>query len=362
MPYRCDLLDALKGHTYTDWVPSYLSLLAPSANRVYGESMAQLAAAELAVTTDFTTEIHPASLAGAPAVGFTAEGVDEGQLAQQSAALVHFEMIGDLLRPLSLPSVLLLDDDLLTIQKYQGKTNEAFTRLLVHLTCSQVQRSGRLTILDPMAGRGTTLLAAWLVGHDAYGIEAEPNSVAAAAAFLKTYLRTKKIKHSAELSTLRAHGKKLGRMLTVTARLGAATKDNPASDLPTLNLRLAQGDARQVHDLFGKQKFDAIITDAPYGVVHRAAAGPGTVGATEWARSPRELFTVALPAWAAALRTGGALGIGWNRLTLPRRELVAAVSAAGLLVCDEGAWLDFGHRVDSSIHRDVLVAVKKPRG
>lgn len=337
-------------------------LLAPSSSRVFSASLATLAAAELEVTTDFAREIHPDALSGAPAVGFEAEQVDPAGLARQSTALVHFERCGELLRPLDIAPHQVLADDILTIPKYQGKTNEAFTRLLVHLTCSQVERAGQFDICDPMAGRGTTLWAAWMIGHHAYGIEAEARSVDAGAAFIKTYLRTKRIKHSAQVGNLRSHGRKIGRSLDVTARLGEATSDRPASDLPTLKMRLAQGDAREIAGVFGKQKFDALITDAPYGVVHGSAKTVGSSsGPAGWERSPRALLTEAIPAWAAALRPGGAIGIGWNALSMGRDELARVLAGSGLEVRDQGAWRSFGHRVDSSIRRDVLVAVKPGR-
>ena len=39
-----------------------------------------------------------------------------------------FEAAGELLRPVALAPRRLLDDDLVTIQRYVGKTNEAFTQ------------------------------------------------------------------------------------------------------------------------------------------------------------------------------------------------------------------------------------------
>ncbi len=40
----------------------------------------------------------------------------------------------DLLRPTALRPLAYFDDDLLTIQKYSGKTNEQFTKLLLNVT------------------------------------------------------------------------------------------------------------------------------------------------------------------------------------------------------------------------------------
>jgi tRNA G10 N-methylase Trm11 len=85
-----------------------------------------------------------------------------------------------------------------TIPKYPGKTNEQFTRLLINVTLASVRRSsgGPVSILDPLCGRGTTLSTAMILGHNAAGVEAEPKALEAYAAFLRTYWRRKRLKHT----------------------------------------------------------------------------------------------------------------------------------------------------------------------
>ncbi len=347
-----------------------MTLLDPSANRVYRQAVATLAAAELAVTAPFANLIGPARLAGAPAVTWQADEVDELVLAAQSAQLVSFERVGDLLRPLTLPGLRLFDDDLLTIPKYQGKTNEAFTRMLLHLTLSQISRPGPLSVLDPLAGRGTTLLAAWLAGHHGYGVEADERALDALAGYLKTYLRAKRLKHTAQISPVRRDGRSLGRRLDVGVRLGEATSERPARPgLPSLNLTVFSGDAADSAALFGRRRFDAIVTDAPYGVAHgaesagRARTGRGGPHRQDAAgrqrdRSPLGLLTRAIGVWASQLKPGGALGIAWNTVTVARPVLIELLAGAGLQVRDEGAWREFAHRVDQAITRDLAVAVR----
>lgn len=335
-------------------------MLNPSANRVYQSQAADLAAAELAVTADFAHDIAPAQLGAARGLGFSADDVDELVLAQQSAHLVTFERVGDLLRPLDIGSTDVMDDDLLTIPKYQGKTNEAFTRMLLHLTLSRVHRSGPLDVLDPMAGRGTTLLAAWTMGHNGYGVEANDKAFEAMASYLKTYLRTKRLKHSAQVAPVRREGRALGRRFDAEVRLGEATKDSPARPgLPNLAMTVFTGDTRDSAALFGRKRFDAIVTDAPYGVVHGATDKPTRRNApAARERRPGELLAEAIPVWRRQLKPGGALGIAWNTLTLPRAELVEIITTAGLHVIDDPAW-QFAHRVDASIRRDLLVATSE---
>lgn len=338
-------------------MPTFLTLLSPTANRVYRQATPTLAAAELAVTADFARQISTTTLGTADALRFEADEIDELVLAAQSAHLVSFEETPGGLRPLDIGTTAVLDDDLVTIPKYQGKTNELFTRLLLHLTLSQIDRPGPLEVLDPLAGRGTTLLAAWQAGHHGFGVEADDKSFEALAAYLKTYLRTKRLKHSAQVSPVRRDGRSVGRRLDAEARLADATRDQPARPgLPTLKMTVFTGDTRDSAALFGRKRFDAIVTDAPYGVVHGAEQNRSAKGGRQRDRSPGALLAEAIPIWRSQLRPGGALGISWNTLTLPRGELVAMLADAGLKVHDDGPWRDFQHRVDSSISRDLAVA------
>lgn len=332
-------------------------LLSPSANRVYRQATGPLAAAELAITAPFASRISLTRIGGADALEFEADELDELELASQHAGLVCFERQGELLRPIELPNPMVFDDDLVTIPKYQGKTNEGFTRLLTHLTLNQVDRPGPLEVLDPLAGRGTTLLAAWQAGHHGFGVEADEKSFEALASYLKTYLRTKRLKHSAKVAPVRREGRSLGKRLDAEVRLADATHDQPARPgMPTLTMTVFTGDTRDSAALFGRKRFDAIVTDAPYGVVHGAEQGRGPRGARHRDRRPGDLLAEAIPVWRSQLKPGGAIGISWNTRTLPRAELLAMLTDAGLDPLDGGGWNDLEHRVDASITRDLVVA------
>ena len=65
-----------------------------------------------------------------------------------------------------------------------------------------------------------------------------------------------------------------------------------------------------------------------------------------------------IPVGAGQLPPGGSLGISWNTLGMPREDLAALLAGTGLEVLTGGAWDRFAHRVDSSIRRDLMVAVK----
>jgi hypothetical protein len=75
-------------------------------------------------------------------------------------------------------------------------------------------------------------------------------------------------------------------------------------------------------------------------------------------RSAAGLISDALSVWAGQLKTGGALGLSWNAIGLRRERLLDMLAGAGLEPLDFGPYRDFEHRVDSSIRRDVVVAIK----
>lgn len=332
-------------------MPRYLMLRTPSANRVYAGEAGPLTAAELELTAPGVTGIEDTRVAGVGYLSFEADditGALAAALSRQSACFALFESVEDLLRPVQVPAPFVLDDDLITIPKYQGKTNEQFTQLLMGVTLASVTRepSGPRQILDPLAGRGTTLSTALLLGHDAYGVEGDERAFEQFASFYKTWLRRKRIKHTADVRPVRREGRTVGKKFEAEVQVGDR------------KLRVASytGDTRCSADLFGRKKFDAIVTDAPYGVMHGSSTDVrGTSGRRD--RSPAGLLGEAIPVWAGQLMHGGAIGISWNTLGLTREDLAALLTRSGLQVREGGPWERFAHRVDSSIRRDLIVAV-----
>ncbi len=90
----------------------------------------------------------------------------------------------------------------------------------------------------------------------------------------------------------------------------------------------------------------------------RRTACSTAAGRRGLARRPHDLLAAAVPGWAKLLRPGGALGIAWNTLVAPRAEAAAILVSAGLEPAESGPYLDFRHRVDQAIVRDILVARK----
>lgn len=345
-------------------------LLRPSANRVYADASLGLLAAELEVL-DATRwggvlrDVRAEERGGVPYLGFTGPALDEdpdalAHLGLLSSAYALFRVrADDALVPVARPTAEVLDDDLVTIPKYVGKTNEVFTRLLLNVTAwasasGDRAASGGLSVLDPMCGRGTTLHLALLLGHHAGGVEVDAKDVEAEATFLRTWLKRKRLKHEADLVPVRRDGRQVGRRLEVEL----ATSKEAWKAGERQRLRLVQDDTVEAHRHWAARSFDLLVTDAPYGVQHgsHARRPGGGGGGPALARSPLGLLEAALPGWLTLLRPGAAVGIAWNTHVAPREDAVAVLRAAGLDVLDDGPWRGFRHRVDQAIDRDVLVA------
>ena len=333
----------------------HLILLAPSANRVYASEADRLVAAELKIMlgADDHPPIESVRIAGIGYLALATECLDEhacATLGRLSGCYATFHREHDRLRPIEIIRPDLFDDDLVTIPKYPGKTNEQFTRLLINVTLASMRRpsSGPISILDPLCGRGTVLSTAMMLGCNAAGVEVEAKAVEAYAAYLRSYLRRKRLKHNLEVNPVRREGKIIGK------RLEAAVIPN-GRERP-IALTVFSGDTRQSGALFGKRRFEAVVTDAPYGVVHGSRTDVSGIRGRD--RSAAGLISEALPVWTMQLKPGGALGLSFNAIGLRRERLLDLVAAAGLEPLDSGPYRDFEHRVDSSIRRDIVVALK----
>ncbi|HEY6747786.1 MAG TPA: SAM-dependent methyltransferase [Mycobacteriales bacterium] len=333
----------------------YGLLISPSANRVYAESSVALTQAELglfgrAALEDRIHDIATATLGGVPYVTFEADlgDRDVAVLANLSSVYALFALEGELLRPVELQGLDRYDDDLVTIPKYSGKTNEQFTKLLLNVTVLSSAFAAdlldrKLRVLDPLCGRGTTLNQALMYGFDAAGIDRDQKDFEAYSAYLSTYLKRKRIKHKIEAGPVRRNRQVVARRLHAT--LAADREDYKAGE--TQEVEVINADTTTAREFFRAASFDVLVADAPYGIQHGSRTAAGLV------RSPLDLLDAAAPVWVELLRPGGALGIAWNTLVAKREEAAAVLAAAGLEPLDtEG----FRHRVDQSIVRDIIVA------
>ncbi|MEU4421430.1 SAM-dependent methyltransferase [Actinoplanes sp. NPDC024001] len=336
----------------------YAMLLAPSANRVYADQASRISQAELAafgpVLSGELAEIEATTIGGVEYVTFTADldPRDIAYLSNLSAAYALFERVDtDLLRPLTLTPLARYDSDLITIPKYAGKTNEQFTKLVLNLTLlastsASRMLDGHLTVLDPLCGRGTTLNQALMYGYDGIGIEIDGKDVEAYKLFLQTWLKRKRLKHTAELVPMRRQGRRAARRLEVT--LAPSKDDHKAGAVQKVTVLHA--DTTQLDGLIRGGVADVLVADLPYGVAHGSYDDGGGIS-----RRPLDLLERAVPHWLPLLRPGGAIGLSWNT-KVAKRELAEDILLANGLTLVEHLPLE--HRVDQGIERDVVVARK----
>jgi hypothetical protein len=175
--------------------------------------------------------------------------------------------------------------------------------------------------------------------------------VDAYAAFLRTWLRRKRIKHQAELHPVRRDRRLVARRFAATitppAARVAATITPPAARPQSVVVYHA--DTVAARDFLRAGCADVIVADAPYGVAH----GSHTAGGRT--RDPLRLLRAAVPVWAELLRPGGALGLSWNTYVATRDEAAKILIDNGLSVVEEPGYRGLEHRVDQAINRDVLV-------
>jgi len=333
----------------------YALLVSPSTNRVYAQSAAALAVAELQVVSaqvlgGALSDIQQQTLGSVAYVTFSAPDLDELARSWLSNLAATFALFAvddaGKLTPLDLQRWDQLDSDLISIQKYAGKTNEAFTKLLFNVTlaasafgsASATERRP-LAVLDPLCGRGTTLNQALMYGCHATGVEVDKKDFEAYSLFIQRWVKDHRLKHTAVQGSVKGHPK-------LDLELGASKELFKSGD--TQRITYVSADTHAIAQVFQPRSFDLIVTDAPYGVQHGAQTG-GAI-----ARKPLELLTSAIPVWRAALRPGGAIGIAWNTLVARREKLAQLLAENGLKVCDFP--VTFEHRVDTSIQRDLIVA------
>ena len=245
-----------------------------------------------------------------------------------------FERQGESLVPVAIDPEFLLHDDFVFGSKYKGKTSEVLTQLLLNVGLSYLDEKdhSKIKLLDPMCGRGTTLMWAQRYGIKSKGIEQDPKACDDFRTSLRKWSKLHRQKHK-----------------LLEGFIGKANKQNKgkfidfsANDVST---RLINGDATHADEIVKNEKQHLIISDIPYGVQHFT---------TEKTRNPIAVLSECAPKWSQLLHKGGVLVIAYNKYIPKRAELVALFTEQGLTECDFHA----PHRVSESIYRDIVVFKK----
>lgn len=342
----------------------YALLVRESSNRVFGQAAPKLLAAEVeaigahlscSVSNGLTEDFGSLSYYCFDAAELTE--ADIFILSNLALARGLFEKVDqDALRPIDVEPLAWFESDLVTIQRYAGKTNEQFTHLLVNLALaasrSAHQRASvgqRVSLLDPVSGRGSTLNRGLLYGFDAFGVEVDAANVDQHRIFLSSYLKDHRVKHKVETERFRKGDLAGSSAFSVAVR--------PPADAWSQRVRVVRGPTERTAEMYPGKRFDVIAGDLPYGIRHGSKQRAEQVVDAEaprgGERSPERLVRDSLRGWRKVMAKGGSLALSWNLKTLPRETLENLVVDAGLEVIEHP--LSFEHRVDRQITRDVLV-------
>ena len=325
----------------------YAYQLKPHPNPRYQQSLFDLSKKELQcmlLSCGIDAPVEERVLGGTPFLCFEMDAQPPAVasfLAAHSGLYLAAELKDDLLRPLSLPRPDYLPADMPDVLKYKGKTNTAFTHMMINLALSawQMHTVPVPCIFDPICGHGTTLFCALTRGMDAVGVESDRKSVTEGSAYALKWLQTYRIKHACDRTGRTVPGGKNAPETRITVQ-----KD----DKRTLSFLLS--DTRNAAHLMRKKPAHALVADLPYGVQH-APTENGKMSSLE------SLLADALPAWRASILPGAAAVLSFNTYTLKRKTLQELMENAGFQVLTEAPYNDFEHWVEQAVNRDVIVAL-----
>lgn len=339
----------------------YAILANPGHNRIYFDTAMKIAVSELSAITEsngINIKVIDEEIQGLPeSLCFESDReLDQDDFKLIGASSIYyaiFEIIeGNLLKPIVVPDFHTFPESMVQILKYSGKTNEQFTRLMVNLAISACKtRTEKLVLLDPMCGKGTTLYEGFIRGLDVKGIEINEQWVQEIQTYVVRYMKEGRYKHKASKSRRSdERGRKLANVFTLEA---ASTKESfAAGDIQTMELFCA--DTRKTGKILKKKSCDIIVSDLPYGVQHGSKSDTDV----KMSRSPLDLLKSCLPSWSEVLKTKGSIVLSFNEFTMKYIEVAAALEKNGFRVLEDYPYNNYIHRVDQSINRNVIVAVK----
>lgn len=329
---------------------TYTFLLYPHQNVRYRQSLALLAEQELRMTLaalGHACDVETGGLGGAACLTFDTEGLtqrDLRMLSQLSSVYVMFTRTQGGLLPVENLHPNYIGEDLPALLKYKGKTNEMFTDGMITMALASSAFIGMhdetLTVCDPMAGRGTTLMLALRRGYHGVGVEISRADVKEACDYLTRYLEFHRIKHKKTERALTVRGQAGGRETQFA--LADTAEHFKAGDMRTL--RMIEGDTRDTLALLKAKSVHLMVTDIPYGVQKGTAGRQDSIGGT---------LERALPAWHDTLKPGGVLAMSFNTYVTKRAELERLCRLAGFEIVETG---NLEHWVEQAIRRDLILA------
>jgi len=266
-----------------------------------------------------------------------------------SSNYVLFKIEGDALIPFNEGKSFYFKEDMSSILKYSGKTNEAFTSMMINMgvysSNFKTLSKKDITIFDPMCGRGTTLYQGLILGYNVAGIDIDYKSTSEINKFLRRYLKFHKYKHTTSHQTIVIDKKKKGVKYTFET---ADTVDHfKKNDKRTI--MFADGDTTESNLYFKKNSFHVIVSDLPYGVQHSGASKASFM-------EIGKLLQKAIEEWKIVLKKGGTVVLSYNTFNIKRKDLIDIFEAGGLKPMVDGYYEAMEHWVEQAVSRDVFVA------
>ena len=342
---------------------TYAMLLNPSHNRIYFESAKSLAGAELTALLGICgispDNFRTQRIAGIDYLLFDCAeklgSVGLEALARCSAFFCLFIYHSqEHLQPVEAQSIRIFDDGLNTILKYQGKTNELFTRLMVNLAASACDKpiDRPHILLDPLCGKGTTLFEGAIRGYNVIGIDTNADMIQEIKTYFSAYLKRLRVHHDYSRESRSVDNRKV---LEITHCDYALEKADLKSGRG-LRMTTASGDSLNSRLFIKNNLCDMLVADLPYGIQHASkTVAPTKNKVTAITRDAATLVERALPSWRKAMRKGAAVVLSFNELTTKKADLAAIFEANGIAVLEGEQYNGYFHRVDQAINRDLIV-------
>lgn len=340
---------------------NYLILEHPGHNRVYYQASSRLNRSEFnAALGNFSLkpkEVETIDLKGLRYLSFAMEAPlsdkDLRLISQLSFAFGLFEAQNSKLSPIALKANAFIDPKISTLLKYTGKTNERFTRLMINvaLHTSDFFDLENLRLLDPIAGKGTTLFEAAVLGLNGIGIERDQKSVHEGLVFFKRYLEQERYKHLLEKK--RVSGKTKSEAIFLSEFQYASDKTQFKTEALKRSLGFICGNTENTAEYLKSNSVHLMVGDLPYGIQHGSRSGK-----FKQSRSVSNLIKGAAEAWYTVLKKGGCLVLAYNEKMDKKTDLLTLLQNVGFKVPPENKAIDFSHKVDHSILRDLLVLKK----
>jgi hypothetical protein len=346
---------------------TYLILQHPGHNRVYYNLSGTLALAELKIAssrlsvTSNTIEIK--EIEGIRYLSLQTEkkisSTDLELLSRLSFVFALFEFaLNDnvnYLKPIFKKEYEYVDSKISSLLKYAGKTNELFTKMMINvaLLSSDFSFEDNIQLLDPVAGKGTTLYEGTIYGFDVTGIEIDPKSTHAIQIFFKQYLETERLKYN--LTKKQVFGKTKADAIYAEKFEYARNKEDFKTESTRKQLNIINGSTLNAASYVKNNHFHIIVGDLPYGVAHGNSLNKKAATVT---RNPSELLNASLPDWFKVLKKGGVVVIAWNAFIISKNRLTEVFLENGFEVLTDSPYDEFEHLVDRSIKRDIIVAKK----